>query len=380
MAPRSPRSTPPLRALHVLPWLGSGGVEQRRLALARGLPAHGWSLHIVTTSARPLFRDALPRAGCGLTITDAPALSPATIAALVATIRRVRPHVLHGAVFEGNLLAALTGRLCRVPIVLLEETSDTTSRSLRAHRLFRTIAHAADGVAAISPAVGDKLVRTTGVPESKVRIVNNGVARPPNVAPAAVAELRPRTGARPDDRIVGAVSRLVPLKRIDDLIRATREPAWPQRTRLVIVGDGPERQRLESLASELDAPVFFAGYQEDVHPWLAMMDVFALVPTNEGFGLALAEAMMHGLPSVITDVGGLPHVLGDEGAGLRVPPCAPDRIATAVAAILSEPDAGRARGERARDRALSHFTSEAYVDRLAAWYDELTRARGLRGT
>jgi glycosyltransferase involved in cell wall biosynthesis len=376
---RSPAPHLPLQVLHVVPWLASGGVERRRLAIARHLPPQRWQLTIFALSAEPAMCADFEAEGVRVITSDAPAWSLRTLSALRRCIRDVRPTIVHGAVFEGSTLAAVVGRLQRVPIVLLEETSDTERRSARAHTAFRALAGVSDGCVAISERVARTLVHRTGLPSHRVYAVPTGAPTPRPVPVHEVAAFRERVGIPPSRRLVGTVCRMIPLKRLGDLVDALLHPAWPCDTDLLLVGRGPEEPALRArvTAHGLTHRVHFAGYQHDIAPPLAALDVFAMVPVFEGLGLAAVEAMLVGLPIVATRHGGLGDLIDDGVTGLLVRPAHPPSIAHAVGALLAD-QALRARlGAEAQRVATESFTSAAYVARLATLYDALLERHGI---
>jgi glycosyltransferase involved in cell wall biosynthesis len=141
----------------------------------------------------------------------------------------------------------------------------------------------------------------------------------------------------------------------------------------MLVGDGPERARLEALRDSLGLQrvVTFAGWQADVAPWLASFDVFVLPSRGEHFGRVLVEAMALGKPVVATDAGGVPEIVRDGETGLLAPPADPAALAAAVARLV-EDAAQRARlGEAGRRRAADEFSLERHRDALRALYQEV---------
>ena len=129
---------------------------------------------------------------------------------------------------------------------------------------------------------------------------------------AAVAALRRDMGAGPDDFVIGAVGRLHRVKGFDLLLQAFAQ-ARPDRARLVIVGDGEERARLEALAGER---VVFLGYQARVKDHYQAFDLLAVSSRTEPFSLTILEAMDAGLPIVATAAEGPKEILTGQPAGL----------------------------------------------------------------
>jgi glycosyltransferase involved in cell wall biosynthesis len=181
---------------------------------------------------------------------------------------------------------------------------------------------------------------------------------------------------RPDlnTLVVGAASRLVPIKGIVYLIRAIARlhdelPA----VRLEIAGAGPERQSLEHEAHRLrlrDA-VKFVGWQRDIWPWLTRWDVFAQPSLAEGFGMAALEAMTAGLPVVGTLAGGLPELIEDGCTGYVVPPADVTALAARLRALMLDADLRRAMGTAAHARVRQQFSAGRMASDVTAVYDEL---------
>jgi glycosyltransferase involved in cell wall biosynthesis len=167
----------------------------------------------------------------------------------------------------------------------------------------------------------------------------------------------PEPGSLPiarDPFTVLCVARQYPRKHLADLLRALAlvRRAEP-RARLVIIGDGPEQERLRALAAELklgEATLFLGGIPDDeaVREWYYRSAVFCLPSLQEGFGIVLLEAMAAGLPVVATTAAAIPEVLPHGQAGLLVPPAQPQALAEALRALLADPARRTAMGDFGR--------------------------------
>ncbi|MEO5675981.1 MAG: glycosyltransferase family 4 protein [Usitatibacter sp.] len=148
---------------------------------------------------------------------------------------------------------------------------------------------------------------------------------------------------------------------------------------VVIVGDGPQRAALETLAAApgLAGRVVFAGNQADVAPWLQALDIFCLPSyANEGVPQSLMQAMACGLPVVTTPVGSIEEIVSDGDTGVLVPPEDAARLREAIERLL--PDAGlrAALGRRAAQVARERFGEEHMVERMVAVFREVAAAHG----
>ena len=169
-----------------------------------------------------------------------------------------------------------------------------------------------------------------------------------------------------------AVSRLEPQKGLDVAIRAlARVRERHPDAVLVDLGLGSQRDELLALAEAegvADA-VFLAGSVGDVADWLHRAEVFVHPARWEGFGLALLEAMLAGLPVVASAVSSIPEIVGDGSTGVLVPPDDVPRLAEAIVSLLDDPDRARRYGEAGRTRARTAFSVAAMAERTIAIYE-----------
>ncbi len=157
------------------------------------------------------------------------------------------------------------------------------------------------------------------------------------------------------------VGRLSPIKRIDLFIRAVAELAAVRPdVKAVIVGDGPLRDEMRALAAAMGLMrnITFAGKQSDVGAWLRRSRVFVLTSDSEGLALSLMEAMMSGLPAVVSDVGDLPDLVTDDVNGYLVRDRTPQAFSTRIAALLRNDSTYRRVAAAARGAARRYETAE----------------------
>lgn len=371
-----------VRILHCLSSVSRGGVERRRAVLARELDRARYEQRLLARTMKGDVVEDIRRAGVPVTaVGGGRFFAPMPIARAVKEALAFRPHIVHGAVFEGLSLALAAGKACGAQIVI-EETSHATNRSPRGHALFRSIVAAADACVAISPAVRDYLCEVTRVPASKVTLIMNGISAP-FVPPAeSLTETRSKLGIEAGAFVVGSISRLTDnsMKRISDLLEAAALmiPRCPE-LRVLIIGDGIERPGLMELGARLGVMdhVTFLGNQEETGRYYGIMDVFTIVSSREGFGLTVPEAMFCGLPVVGTAVGGIKDSVVHEQTGLLVPPLQPPAIAAALLELRGDPERRRRMGEAGRLRAQQLFSAERYARDVDAFYQTLLqRPRG----
>ncbi len=229
-------------------------------------------------------------------------LAPSGPVALAASVARLlawapgRPvDLVHTHNIRATLAAYPVARARRVPLV-------TTVHGLGAQdypRAVRVLRRCSDLVVAVSGAVAEDL-RRAGLPEERVRVVENSVSVPP-VRPDDAAHLPDLPTSGP---VVLCAARMTAQKRQDLLLRG-----WAA-GHLLLAGDGPERPRHEALARELGlgADVTFLGDRDDVATLLRRADLLALPSDWEGLPIGVLEALAAGVPVLASAVGGLPDL------------------------------------------------------------------------
>lgn len=213
-------------------------------------------------------------------------------------------------------------------------------------------------------------VQGLGVPETKISIIYNAVEIPNRIE---AARLPLRT---PTKIIIITVCRLIPVKRVEQIIRIV---ALLDGAGLVIVGDGPDRGRLERLVSELGVVdrVFIAGERTSAETLglMASCDLFVLNSSHEGFPHVLLEAMSLGLPVIATAVGGIPEVVKDGQNGLLVSPSNSETLYSAVSNLLTSMSERQLLGDGARQTVKSLSFA-----RMVAETEGLLHTLSIRGT
>lgn len=339
---------------------------------------------VICTEASPELRVQFEEAGCRVSEIGpmGRGVEWPKISAAAKLLRTFHPHIVHGAVFEGVILATLAGKLANVPVIVAEETIVPMGRRWTGHLYYRLLTTLADPVVAISEGVSNYLTRTIRVPRSKVRLITNGVADPGPTSAGGLQRVRTQFGLTAGNPVIGTIGRLAgpagqapdAHKRIDDAISAM--PLILERfpdSKLLIVGDGPDRAFLEQRVADaaLGDSVSFAGFQPRVRPFLECMDVLVHPSETEGLPLTLVEAMFASRPIVASDVAGSNEVVVDGEAGFLVPVRNPAALANRVIELLADPDLRARMGASGLRRARARFSEDRYIGEVAAMYEEL---------
>jgi glycosyltransferase involved in cell wall biosynthesis len=277
---------------------------------------------------------------------------------LARVIRAMRADIVHTHLVHADLYGGVAAKLRGARLVSTKHNDDPFRIGPFRH-VERGLSRLADRVITITDALRDFTVERVGVDAAKVETIHYGLDDLPDAW-----GVNPPDDVSADARVLLAVSRLTEQKGLDVALRAL--PLLPEDTVLVVLSEGPERGALEALARELgvEGRVFLLGRVPDVAAWLRRATVLVHPARWEGFGLAVLEAMLAGLPVVASRVSSLPELVVDGKTGVLVRPDDPSALALGVAKALALPQLGAAGRERAR----REFSVARMADRTVELY------------
>lgn len=289
---------------------------------------------------------------------------------LAHMIRTGKYDVVHSHSWGVFLESALAALLARAPCLVhtihgnyLEYPPGLASRikmGLR-HLAERLMAYRHDRIVTVSDSIQHYVRRDVGLPQSRLTTIHNGI---PCSAPH-----RPRPPA-PTVTFM-TVGRLAGIKNHAMMLRAFATVARTQpAVRLCIVGDGPERARLEAMVREqgIAGSVDFAGFRNDVTALLAQTDVFLMSSHHEGISIAILEAMCAGLPVIATRVGGVPETVRHGVTGLLVADNDEQAMVQAMQGLVASEPERRRLGEGGKALMHREFSIETTADRYYQIY------------
>ena len=274
--------------------------------------------------------------------------------------------------FQGLVSRCLSGGL---PVLFTEHGRHHPDLPSRKRILFnRVMLGRADRVVGVGRAVRTALIDNEGLPPARVEVIHNGVnlAACLETSGARREEIRRELGLGAEEFVVICVARLDRLKDHPTAIRAAGQLVrHGVSTRLLLVGEGPERDALEQLARQngLEGCVSFLGLRMDVPRLLAASDAFLLSSISEGIPLCLIEAMAAGLPVVATDVGGVGEVVEPGMTGFMSAAGDAAGLGQHLIRLASDASLRREMGLLGQQRAIAHFSEPA----MLAHYDRLYR-------
>lgn len=335
-----------------------GGQNQVLLTL-RGLRARGHVVELLALGGGALERRARSE---GFAVH---AIAPGSVRLGGARILRKllaggKLRIVHAHDPHALTLAWLARAHRRTVLVAQRRVANPLSRSRIGLARYR----AAHKILAISHFVAQSVI-DSGIDPARVEISYEGVEIPPAVTPTARRSARRRFGVSDEETLLGCVGYLLPEKGQQTLLRAmplvrSRIPSC----RLLLAGDGPCREGLQSLARELGIAdtVIFAGFVENIAEVYQALDIFLFPSLAEPLGTSLLAAMAYGLPVVAVSSGGVPEIIDSNRSGILVPTSDPERFADAIRRLLSDPGESKRLGSAARAAIQQRFSADRMVE------------------
>jgi N-acetyl-alpha-D-glucosaminyl L-malate synthase BshA len=266
---------------------------------------------------------------------------------------------------------SITTRRRRLPFITTLHGTDITLVGLDPSYLpiTRFGIEQSHGVTAISSHLADRTHEAFGI-KSEIEVIRNFVNCDLYVRkPELVAQMRPRF-ATSDERIFVHLSNFRPVKRVLDVIEVFARVSQAFPSRLMLIGDGPDRSAAEHLALRLNVQdrIHFLGKQDEVHELLPLADLMIMPSQMESFGLAALEAMACGVPAIATRVGGVPELIDDGINGLLFDIGDVDAMANAAIALLNDPLRLREMSQAARRTAQDRFCTTRIIPLYEDYY------------
>lgn len=363
----------------VLHSLQVGGAEVLAARLARRL-RKSYRFLFVCLDRLGSLGEELRAEGFPVEVLDRrPGLDWRSTIRLARLLRREQVEILHAHQYT-PFFYALTARWLgkRIPVLFSEHGRHFPDYPRR-KRIFvnRLLLSRRDRVAAVGEAVRQAVIANEGIPAERVGVIYNGIDLETFAKKRHDRdETREEIGVGPNDFVVIQVARLDYLKDHLTAVRTLdRLASQRPEVRLVLVGEGPEREKIEAeiRQRQLLAHVRFLGLRSDVARLVASADLFLLTSISEGIPLTVIEAMAAGIPVVSTRVGGIGEIVEDGQTGLLAPAGDDSALADRILTLMADSEQCQRLGQAGRCRAYAQFSEEQMHISYRGLYEEVLR-------
>jgi glycosyltransferase involved in cell wall biosynthesis len=309
--------------------------------------------------------------------------NPRLVRKLYHLLQTERVAILRAHKYNSAFYGVLAGRMAKVAAIIPSYHLPQAARKPRRRLMIRFLSRLSDEVVAVSHAVKENLSRM-GIPESKIRVIHNGVDLREfhDLVPREVA--REELGIPSGKWVIGGIGRMKPQKGYGYLLRAlpSLEKGGLSDYCVLLVGDGKARSRLEQEAREMGCAgkVRFLGMRRDIPHLLRAMDLFAFPSLWEGFGTSLVEAMAAGIPVVASDLPCVREIIPDERYGFLVPAKDAEALAARILEVWKELPGCVSRTMAAKGRAFESFSLTKVVKSYQDLFCEVLARKSGEGT
>jgi glycosyltransferase involved in cell wall biosynthesis len=369
-----------MKILHLISSGGQFGAENVLLELSTALKQLGCDLIVAVFENKKshnieVYRLAKQRGLGAQLIPCAGKFDGEAIRQLERCIRENEIDVLHSHGYKSNIYGYWVARKMRIAKVATCHGWPGNSFALRSYYLLdKIVLQGFDRVIAVSEPTA-AILRRAAIPTHKIRLISNGVDAARFHEFEGSSKIANRSSRR---KSIGVVARLSPEKGIHFLLKAAKDVLryFPD-TNFCLIGDGPERGHLESLARELgiEGNVEFWGLQKDMPSVYAQLDIFVLPSLTEGLPMAILEAMAAAKPVIATRVGAIPNLVIPEKTGLLVEPADSAGLREAILQYLRNPATGSEHGKNGAEYVRRCYSSTDMAQKYLHIYHEALNQR-----
>ncbi|MFI4875530.1 MAG: glycosyltransferase [Blastopirellula sp. JB062] len=365
------------RLLLIIPTLDRGGAEKQLTLLAAGLPRDRFDVHVCLLTRSGPHAETLRAHDVPIhEIHKRRKLDPLAYLRLKKEIKRLRPDIVHTWIFAANAYGRAAASAAKVPHLICGERCVDPWKQGYELAIDRYLDRKTDKIAVNSSGIQEFYVGK-GRAAEKFVVIPNGIDSTPPQASLSRERLLRQLNLSYDARLLVAVGRLWPQKRLKDLIWAVDILGRiRQDVHLLVVGDGPQRDRLVKFARQTNTQnnVHFLGARDDVPQLLAHADCFVLASGYEGQSNALMEAMVAGVPAVVSDIPGNRDLVIPDETGYLIPLGQRAEYARQVNHILNDDELRLQLGKAAQARIAAEFSIPQMIERHILMYDQVASA------
>ena len=365
------------RILYIIPTLDRSGAEKQLALLATHLPGDRFERKVITLTRSGPYAEELQTAGIEVTCLKKHwKLDPFTCWKLRNEIRKYQPQIVHSWMFTANFYARLATPRPKKgtgPQIVVSERCVDLWKGGDRRWIDRRLISRTDRLLANSEAVAT-FYRDQGYTDEQVRVIPNGIELPEPDNGIDRREFLSELGFSEQTQLACYIGRLARQKRIEDLVWAFQmlRQIHPD-CGMLIVGDGPERYKLEELSRHFgcDHLVRFLGHQPDSLRYVKHVDCVWLASGYEGMSNSLMEAMAAGKPVVASDIPANRELVEEGVTGYLASLGDSTAFAQFTREIFLHPDRAKAFGEAGREKMKSEHSLSQLIDRHVTLYDEL---------
>lgn len=360
-----------LNILYIIWSLGLGGAERVVINLAKGLDKNRFKPIVCCLNDKGIFAEELEREGIKvIALNKKQGLDFGVIAKIIEVIKENKIDIVHTHLWGANFWGRIAARLAKTPAIFTTEHNEDIWKS-GAHFFFdKYLSGWTDKIIAVSNSVKEFYV-SKGILSEKIEVIYNGVKINKPSAVSYQSLVKEKFDIKEDETVLAVIGRLVPQKGHKYLFEALSSLNDGYKLKLLVVGDGPEKERLLETQERLglEGKIIFTGLRTDVPRLFGVIDILVMPSLREGFPIVALEAMAQGVPVVATDVGGNKELVINNETGLLVPVEDSNGLAEALVRLFRDKDKRKQMGFLAKGRVEKYFSLEKMLEQTQRLYE-----------
>ncbi len=373
LLPASPDPGRKLKVVHLISALALGGAEMSLYHLLSALDRERFDVEVICLRDEGVLAERFRAAGIEVTLQKIPSrYSPLGLLRLARLLARKKADIVHTHLRRPNTSGRIAAWIADTPVVVAHERNPGPEKSRRHFFIDRLLSRLSDAIIAVSQDTAERNSEHSRIPLERFTVIPNGVDLK-EYRPRDRSRARSTLGLNGEEFVLGFAGRLHPVKNLDVLLSAIAQANGTNgNLRLLVAGEGNQREDLESLAQELDIAekITFLGRRNDLPEVYPAMDALCLVSKSEGCSRTMLEGAACGLPLILSSVGYAPEMFEDGESALLVKTGDVEALSGAIRRLANEGELREKLGDAALEAARTHDLAKC-ATRVERLYLEL---------
>ncbi len=364
------------KVLFLFVHLNFGGAEVGLLTTLKNIDTKRFDCEVVSIEKKGAIGEEIEKLGFKVTYLDDDArlFNLSLIFKIKDILKKVNPDILHTSLFYANFFGRVAAIFHKPKAVITEERSMYTEKKFYHVLIDRVLAFFTDKIIVCSESVLNFTIKQEKIGPGKFYLIYNAVDAARFDIKKSKIDLRKELGLSQDDLVLGSVGSVIPKKNHRFLIESYAAISDKlKNSTLIFVGEGESKKELMELTYKLGIKdkVRFFGQRNDIPELMKAMDVFILPSLQEGFPRTLIEAMYTGIPSIATNISGIPEILKDGENGFLIEPGDTGLLTKRILELSMDRKLREKIGAEAKKTIESGYLPDGYAKKLEALYGEL---------
>lgn len=358
-----------IKIIHIIPTLDFGGAERLAVDVIKNLNQEKFIVKLICLKRSGALGLELKDHGVPLILLEQKhSASIVSLIKLIKILKQEHPDIVHTHLFGADFYGSIATRLAGIKYLVSTEHNLNYSEGFIKKIIKVFVSKLFNNIIAVSEAVKNYAIKNYCIKKEKILVINNGV----DVNKFFQSQNK-LSGIKNNQKIIiGSIGRLTKQKGFEYLVEAMGKLS-NQNVECLIAGDGELKTRLQKKVEKfgLENKVKLLGWQKDIKSFLSKIDIFILPSLWEGFGIAILEAGLVGLPVIASNVDGIKEIIEDKKDGLLVKPADSDELAQKIEYLLEHKEFGVELSANLQTKIKNNFTIQKIVAQYEQFYNNL---------